>query len=149
MGKYFEDFEAGEEYVSLSRTVTEADVYNFAGFTHDWSPVHTSIEACKKGLFGERIAHGAITITLAEGLLNRLCLWDDTFMGVVDRSWDFKKPVRFGDTLSVKLKIIGKQESDQYPACGIIDREITAVNQRNEVVTEGKGKILILKKRKG
>ena len=145
-GKFFEDFSEGEEYVTPSRTITEADVTNFAGLTADWSPVHTSIEACKGGLFGERIAHGALTIVVAEGLQNRLNLWDDTFVGMVDREWSFKSAVKFGDTLTVKMKITGKEEASDYPGCGLIKRYITIENQRGEIVSEGEGTILILKR---
>ncbi len=146
-GKFFEDFSEGEEYVTPSRTITEADVVNTAGLTGDWSLVHTSIEACKGGLFGERIAHGALTVVVAEGLLNRLGLWDDTFMGIVDREWGFKSPVKFGDTLTVKMKIIGKEAASDYPGCGLLKRHITIENQRGETISEGEGAVLILKRK--
>jgi 3-hydroxybutyryl-CoA dehydratase len=142
---YFEDFVEGAEYETVGRTVTEADVVNFAGLTGDWSPVHTSIEHAKGGLFGERIAHGALTITLAEGLMNRLGLWNNTFMGLTDREWSFKAPVRFGDTIKVKMKITGKTDQSRYPGCGEITRHIVIENQKGEVLSEGDGTVIILK----
>ena len=144
---YFEDFVVGTEYETIGRTVTEADVVNFAGVTGDWSPVHTSIEHTKSGLFGERIAHGALTITLVEGLMNRLGLWNNTFMGLVDREWSFKSPVKFGDTIKVKMKITGKKDESKYPGCGEIARHIVIENQKGEVLSEGDGAVLILKRK--
>ena len=132
----------GDEYITPSRTVTEADVVNFAGLSGDWSPVHTSAEDCKKG-FGERIVHGALTIVLAEGLQNRLNLWDESYMGLVDREWNFKSLVKFGDTLRVKIKIISKEAVSSYPSCGLIKRQIIIENQKGETVSEGVGTILI------
>jgi len=45
---YLEDYEVGERMVSPSRTMTEADIVNFAGLTGDWHPIHTDIEYAKK-----------------------------------------------------------------------------------------------------
>lgn len=41
LGKYFEDFEEGMEFLTLGRTMTEADIVNFSGFTGDFNPLHT------------------------------------------------------------------------------------------------------------
>jgi len=145
-GKFFEDFSEGEEYVTPSRTITEADVVNFAGLTGDWSPVHTSAEVARSGLFGERIAHGALSVVVAEGLQSRLGLWEDTLVGVVDREWSFKSAVKFGDTLTVRTTITGKEEAQDYPGCGYIKRHITIEDQTGDIVSEGEGTILVLKR---
>jgi 3-hydroxybutyryl-CoA dehydratase len=56
MGKYFDDFEVGEESFTAGRTITEADVVNFAALTGDWNEIHTNKEFASRGPFGQRIA---------------------------------------------------------------------------------------------
>jgi len=67
--KYFEDFQVGETVVTRARTVTETDIVSFAALTGDWYPLHTDVEYAKKGPFGERIAHGLLVLSIANGLL--------------------------------------------------------------------------------
>ena len=62
-GLYLEDFEIGREYLSPARTVTEADVVNFAGLSGEFNPLHTDEEFAKANSFGTRIAHGALGFT--------------------------------------------------------------------------------------
>ena len=59
-GWYLEDFEVGKTYRSAARTVTEADVVNFAGLSGDFNPLHMDDEFAERGPFGGRIAHGAL-----------------------------------------------------------------------------------------
>ena len=42
--KYFDDISVGEKIVSHGRTITEADIVNFAMFSSDWFPLHTDVE---------------------------------------------------------------------------------------------------------
>ena len=62
---YFEDYTLGERFVSPARTITEADIINFASLTGDWHPLHTDVEYAKSTPFGERIAHGMLTLPSA------------------------------------------------------------------------------------
>ena len=54
--RYFDEIQAGEEYVSPGRTVTEADIVIFAGLSGDYNVLHTDAEFMKSSVFGERIA---------------------------------------------------------------------------------------------
>ena len=47
-GRYFEEFEVGDEYETVSRTITETDITNFAGVSADFNQLHTDIEFAKK-----------------------------------------------------------------------------------------------------
>ena len=73
MGKYFEDFEIGDEAKTAGRTITETDIVNFAGITGDWNEIHTNKELAERGPFKQRIAHGALVFSIATGLG---CAWD-------------------------------------------------------------------------
>ena len=70
-GRYFEDFTRGERIVTASRTVTESDVLSFAGLTADYNPIHTDAVLAATTPFGQRVAHGALGLSLAIGLAAR------------------------------------------------------------------------------
>ena len=70
-GLTFEDLRVGEEYDSPGRTVTEADIVIFAGLSGDYNVLHTDAEYMKSSLFGERIAHGLLVLSIQQGLLER------------------------------------------------------------------------------
>ena len=69
---FFEDYEVGEVLVTPGRTITETDIVMFAALTGDWHPIHTNVEYAKKTIFGERIAHGMLGLTLGSALVFRL-----------------------------------------------------------------------------
>lgn len=71
MPMYFEDFEVGQRFVTPGRTVTEADVVNFAGVSGDYNPIHTDAEFAKSTPFGQRIAHGLLVLAMLTGLRQR------------------------------------------------------------------------------
>jgi acyl dehydratase len=72
LATYFEDIQLGDEYVSPGRTVTEADIVIFAGLSGDYNVLHTDAEHMKSSLFGERIAHGLLGLSIQQGLLDRV-----------------------------------------------------------------------------
>ncbi len=71
-GLYFEDYTTGDSVTSQGRTVTEADIVSFAALSGDWNAIHVDAEYAKKGMFGERIAHGMLGLSIATGLAARL-----------------------------------------------------------------------------
>ena len=74
-GMYLEDFEVGKVYESGGRTITEADIVNFAGVSGDFNPLHMDEEFAKTNLFGKRIAHGALGFIISTGLSNQTGLF--------------------------------------------------------------------------
>src|SRR5918999_935554 len=146
MGKYYEDFEIGEEVVTAGRTITETDIINFAGITGDWNEIHTNKELAERGPFKQRIAHGALVFCVATGLSVRLGQTADTVIAFygLDRL-RFVKPTFIGDTIRVRQKIESKSERDD--AGGIVTILNEVVNQREEVVVSYTAKVLI--KRRG
>ncbi len=99
---YFEDVEVGFRFETPSRTVTEADLVAFAGVSGDFNPLHTDAVFAARTIYGERIAHGALVLSLATGLRQRAGVFDGTLMGLLEiRTWRFIAPVRIGDTIRV------------------------------------------------
>src|ERR671928_1219416 len=93
----FDAVEPGESFESRGRTVTESDVVAFAGLTGDWHPQHTDAVWAAASDFGERIAHGALVLSFALGLVD---YESDRVVALREISRaTFKAPVRIGDTI--------------------------------------------------
>lgn len=139
---WFEDFAVGQEFVTSARTLTEADVILFAGLTGDMNPLHTDSEFAKTSPFGERVAHGLLVFSIANGLKQRLGIMEGTALAALSMEVTYKAPVRFGDTIRVKITIVESQPSSRGGR-GVITQKVMVLNQRDEVVQEGVHKTLI------
>ena len=146
MGKYYEDFEIGEEAITAGRTITEADIVMFAGITGDWNELHTNKEFAERGPFKQRIAHGALIFSIATGLSVRLGQTGDTVIAFygLDRL-RFVKPTFIGDTIRVRQKVEAKDERAEHS--GIVTMLNEVINQREEVVVSYTAKVLLRRRR--
>ena len=148
-GLYWEDWEIGAEFESPGRTVTEADIVTFAGLSGDYNPLHINEEYCKQTQFGTRIAHGPLVYAIVAGLLFQLHLYDDTLIAFLGfDSLKFTKPVKAGDTIRARIKVLETRETSN-PERGVMKRQLTVLNQRGEVVQEGVQAFLLKRKPKG
>lgn len=143
---YFEDFELGDEFLTPRRTITEADVAMFAGLSGDYNPLHTDAVMAEQTIFGERIAHGLLGLAVVTGLKQRLGLFDGTVIAFLGITWNFKAPIRIGDTIQTKVVIAEKRDTSKSDR-GIIVQHVQLLNQHEEVVQEGHH-TLMMKRRK-
>ena len=145
-GMYWEEWEIGAEFVSPARTVTEADIVMFAGLSGDYNPLHINEEHCKNTQFGTRIAHGPLVYAIAAGLIFQLHLYDDTLIAFLGfDSLKFTAPVKAGDTIHAKLKVLEKRESSRADR-GVMKRELKVYNQRGEMVQDAVQAFLLKRK---
>jgi acyl dehydratase len=145
-GLFWEEWEVGAEFRSAGRTVTEADLVIFAGLSGDYNPLHTDEEFCKNTEFGTRIAHGPLVYAIAAGLLFQLHLYDDTLIAFLGfENLRFTKPVKPGDTIHAKIKVLERRETSRLDR-GVMKRELQVINQRGEVVQEGIQAFLLKRK---
>lgn len=142
---FYEDFEVGSEFITTGRTITEADLMQFAALTGDWNQLHTDEEYAKKSPFGRRIAHGLYGLALMEGMKFRLGHGDGTAIASLSWTVKFAKPIFIGDTVRTRWRITDKRTTRQ-PDRGIITETVELVNQRDEVVTEAEH-LLMLRRR--
>jgi acyl dehydratase len=90
----------------LTKTVSESDVYLFAGITGDLDPNHVDEEYCRKTSLGHRVAHGALIVGYTSAASTRIL--QDFDRPMVSVGYDrirFLKPVYFGDTLTIDYVI--------------------------------------------
>jgi acyl dehydratase len=143
---YWEEWQVGAEFESPARTVTESDIALFAGLSGDYNPLHVNEEYCKQTVFGGRIAHGPLVYAIAAGLLFQLHLYDDTLIAFLGfEHLKFTKPVKPGDTIHARVKVLEKRETSR-PDRGVMKRELHVLNQRGEVVQEGIQTFLLKRK---
>jgi 3-hydroxybutyryl-CoA dehydratase len=142
--RYFDDFKTGEIAVTRARTITETDIVNFAALTGDWYPLHTDIEYAKKGPFGERIAHGLLVLSIANGLMPLYEMAIIAFYGM-DKV-RFTAPTKIGDTIHVELEVTEMQ--DKGDIGGVITLKESVKNQRGETVAISNMKVMLAKKPK-
>jgi len=142
---YLEDFRAGEGGITSGRTITETDIVNFAGLTGDYNPLYVDDHYAKESPFQGRIVPGMLAFTMGFGLWTR----DSGVMRAKsgDPSNDaghlmdgsvFHRPVKIGDTIRCVYKIAETRVSRTKPQQGIITYGFQLLNQRDEVVQEGK-----------
>lgn len=129
--KYFEELEIGETLTTHRRTVTEADVVNFAGISGDFFYAHMDDIAARTSLFEKRVAHGYFVIAAAAGL------FVDPAPGPVLANYGldnlrFVKPVFIGDTIQVKLTC--KQKTVKETPEGVVAWDVEVTNQNAEPV---------------
>ena len=141
-GRTFEEFTIDEEIMSGVRTVTEADVVNFANLSGDFHPEHMNDEYARKGPFGERVAHGLLIFSMATGLLNQTGVFEGTSIAILESKSRFIKAVKFGDTIRAIQKIVGKKETSK-PDRGVLSTRITVLNQNDETVLEADLTVLL------
>jgi acyl dehydratase len=116
--------------LEFSKTVSESDVYLFAGITGDYSPVHIDAEYAARQPVGERVAHGILLLGLMSAAASQWARREG--LDILSYGYDgvrFIKPVRFGDTITVAYA------KDREDASGRkYFSRVEAHNQRGELV---------------
>jgi len=143
---YFEDFVVDSVSTSRSRTITEADIVNFAGLSGDFVELHMSETYAAQGPFGKRIAHGALIFSISTGLTIQLGQITNTVIAFygVDKL-RFTKPVFIGDTIHVARKVISKEPKGE--GRGVVTFETNVLNQHGDTVVIYYDKLLLKARR--
>ena len=133
-GRYFEEFSPGDEFVSGGRTISEAEVYSFAGLTGDYNPLHVNEEYAKTAtLFKTRVAHGLFGVALAAGMIYQLGINEGTTLALLETTEQFKAPLLIGDTVHAVVRVT-ETRTTKKPDRGIVKMQVELRNQREEVV---------------
>jgi len=114
----------------VSKTVSESDVYLFAGITGDFDQNHVDEEFCKRTSFGHRIAHGALILGYTSAASTQILhAFDRPMVSVGYDRVRFLKPVYFGDTITVDYEI-----TQLVPEKERLLSKVEVSNQRGELV---------------
>jgi len=139
----FDMIEVGAEFTSAGRTVTEADIVNFAGVSGDFNALHMDDEWVRANTpFPGRIAHGLLVLSIAEALrVHGIDSWKViAYLEVQRKMVGYVLP---GDRISQRYRVTSKKPSSKDPSRGVIEVEVATVNQRGETVQSGYNRYLI------
>ncbi|GGY90826.1 MaoC/PaaZ C-terminal domain-containing protein [Novosphingobium colocasiae] len=131
--KWFEDFELGDVMTTRGRTVDIGDITTFAGLTGDHYQLHTDAAFMAGNRFGQRIAHGPLTFTLAVGLIGLSGFYGDAIAALIEiTALKAMKPVFAGDTVHVVATVVTHDASG--PKYGTLGVNYSVRNQNDEEV---------------
>lgn len=116
---------------SFAKTISEFDVYQFAGLTGDFNPLHVNKKEAEKSMFGERIAHGMLVNSLISTVLGMYLPGKGTIY--MEQNSKFLRPIKIGDTVEAIVTV------DEYikKEKGIVRLKNEIINQDGEKVIEG------------
>lgn len=128
-GRTIETLKKGER-ADFTKTISEADVYLFAGVTGDLNPAHVNEAYAKTTFFKTRIAHGMLLGGLISTVIGTQLPGPGTIY--VRQELDFLGPVRFGDTVTAYVEII-----EILAEKNRVRLKTTCVNQDGKPVVDG------------
>jgi len=133
MGKTFDQLEIGDS-ASFTKTLSETDVYLFAGITGDMNPAHVDAVSAAQGMFKQRIAHGMLSGSFISTVLAMQLPGPGTIY--VGQNLQFRGPVFIGDTITAKVECTEKTER------GWAKFKTTVTNQDGKLVVDGDATVI-------
>lgn len=130
---FFDELKINDEFVSPSRTITDAHYLFFAGLTGDNHPSHYDVEFCRKTRFGKPVAHGLLLASMTALGGSYINSKLDGFI-FLEQGCHFLKPVVVGDTISIRFRAEEKWRKGDR---GFVRFKTLIMNQREECVLEG------------
>jgi acyl dehydratase len=140
---YFDEFQPGQKITTVGRTVTEADIVNFAGLSGDFNQIHTDAVYSAASPAGQRVAHGMLAASIVSGLAVQSGVLEGTVMFFREiNEWKFIKPVYIGDTIHAIMEV--KETKDlRRMGGGTVVIEFNVKNQNDETVMKGSWTVLV------
>jgi len=136
-GLYFEEFQVGQVVVTAGRTITESDVVAFAGLSGDYNQIHTDAAFASQGMFGQRVAHGLLGLSVASGLLAQRGFIEGTVLAFREiKSWKFSLPIFMGDTIHAEATVTGLKPMRRLGG-GAVTLTVKIINQDGKVTQRG------------
>jgi len=130
----YDDISIGDS-ATFSKTISESDVYLFAGITGDLNPAHVDAVSAGRGMFKQRIAHGMLTGSFISTVLAMQLPGPGSIY--VSQTLNFRAPVFFGDTLTARVEAIEKLEQRRW-----VKFKTTVTNQDGKTVVEGEAVVI-------
>lgn len=134
LGKSYDEIQIGET-ASFSKTITETDIYLYAGISGDFNPLHVDEEYARRTPFGTRIAHGGLASSLLAPVLGMKLPGLGTIALEVNQK--YRKPTYPGDTITCTVKVIDKQARLKA-----VVMRILWTNQKGEKISSGSCRVI-------
>lgn len=128
-GKTINELKVGDS-ASFTKTVSEHDVYSFAGITGDFNPAHINEEYAKKTFFKKRIAHGMLSAGFISTVLGTKLPGPGTIY--IEQDLEFTKPVYFEDTVTMTVTVLQIIKEKNR-----VMLKTTGKNQNGDIVIDG------------
>ncbi len=129
IGKTFDELTVGDT-AEFAKTISESDVYSYAGITGDLNPAHVNEAYAEKTFFKTRIAHGMLVGGLISTVIGTQLPGPGTIY--MKQSLSFLAPVKIGDTITARVTVLEK-----LPEKGRIRLKTTCINKEGAVVIDG------------
>ncbi|MBM7700981.1 MaoC family dehydratase [Kurthia huakuii] len=113
----------------FSKTISEFDVYQFAGISGDLNPIHINKIAGEASIFKDRVAHGMLVSSLISTTIGMKLPGEGTIY--LGQNLKFTRPVYIGDTVTAKVEVAEFIKKD------IVKLLTTVTNQHGKTVVEG------------
>lgn len=136
MGLCFEEFHEGQVFECGEREIGDAEIRAFADLSGDANPLHLDDDHARGTPFGGRVAHGALGIAIATGLMARSAVTSGTLVALLGLDWRFVAPIRPGDRLRLALRVTARRELAGRNR-GVVKFAAELVNQRGELAQSG------------
>lgn len=136
MGLHFEELVEGRTFDCGARDVGDAEIAAFAELSGDRNPLHLDDAFARGTPFGGRVAHGALGIALATGLMAQAGLTAGTLVALLGIDWRFVAPIRPGDRLHLTLRVAARRELAGRDR-GVVKFVAELVNQAGTLVQSG------------
>ena len=138
IGKTIDEIKIGDA-AEFAKTVTESDIYTYAGLSGDFNPAHINEAYAKNTVFETRIAHGMLSAGFISAILGTQLPGTGTIY--LKQELKFMSPVKIGDTITAKAEVIEiNQEKNR------IKLKTTCSNQNNKLVIDGEAVVMPPKK---
>jgi 3-hydroxybutyryl-CoA dehydratase len=133
----YDEIQVGDK-ASFSKTISESDVYQFAGITGDFNELHINQPAAEQSLFKSRVVHGCLADSLVSTVLGMKYPGKGTIF--LEKSVSYLKPVYIGDTVTAELTVAEKRER------GRVLFDVSYYNQEGTEVIRGTALVLAPRK---
>jgi 3-hydroxybutyryl-CoA dehydratase len=130
----YSDIKVGDQ-ASFAKTISESDIYQFAGITGDFNPLHVDNEFAKNSFFKERIAHGILTAGFISSVIGMKLPGKNTIY--LSQNLKFMAPVKIGDTIKAEVTVLEKIDKKK-----ILVLQTKVKNQLGDTVVDGEATVM-------
>jgi 3-hydroxybutyryl-CoA dehydratase len=127
-GKTFSELNI-DDSAEFSKTISESDIYLYAGVTGDLNPAHINETYAQGTFFKSRIAHGMLCAGFISAVIGMQLPGPGTIY--IKQELNFRAPVRIGDTVTARAEVVEKLEKNR------VRLKTTCVNQEGTLVLDG------------